>query len=63
MNKIVDKEDLINTCKNFMNKYENNEYAQDIVLEIFSELLNCSQDTLVDELLHHIHMQKGNIVI
>lgn len=56
MNEIVDKEDLIHTCDNFMKKYENNEYVQDIVLEVFSELLNCSQDTLVNELLHRIHM-------
>mgnify|MGYP000319018333 FL=1 len=56
MNEIVDKEDLINTCDNFMDKYENNEYVQDVILEIFSELLNCSQDTLVYKLLHHIHM-------
>lgn len=56
MNEIVDKEDLINTYDNFMKKYENNEYVQDIVLEIFSELLNCSQDTIVNELLHHTHV-------
>lgn len=56
MNEIVNKEDLINTCDNFMDKYEDDEHAQGIVLEIFSELLNCSQDTLVDELLYRIHM-------
>ena len=32
MNEIVDKEDLMNTCDNFMDKYEDDEHAQDIIL-------------------------------
>ena len=50
MNEIVNKENLINTCSTFMNRHKNDEHTQNVILDIFSELLDCSQDTIVDKL-------------
>ena len=50
MNEIVNKEKLINTCSTFMNMHKNDEHTQNVILDIFSELLDYSQDTIVDKL-------------
>ena len=46
MNQTISKESAINTCKSFLAVNEGDEATEDLILSIFCDLLNCSEDDL-----------------
>lgn len=45
--KQIDGEDALNICHEMMDTHTS-EIEQDLIINIFSELFNCSQDTLIN---------------
>ena len=45
--KQIDGEDALNICREMMDTHTS-EIEQDLIINIFSELLICSQDTLIN---------------
>lgn len=45
--KQIDGEDALNICREMMDTHTS-EIEQNLIINIFSELFNCSQDTLIN---------------
>lgn len=45
--KQIDGEDALNICREMMDTHTS-EIKQDLIINIFSELFNCSPDTLIN---------------
>lgn len=44
----LDVDDAIGVCNDLLNRYRNDEKAENIILEVFAELFDCSVDSLLD---------------
>lgn len=44
----LDVDDAIGVCNDLLHRYRDDEKAEEIVLEIFADLFNCSVDSLLD---------------
>lgn len=44
----LDVDDAIGVCNDLLNRYRDDEKAENINLEVFAELFDCSVDSLLD---------------
>jgi hypothetical protein len=44
----LDVDDAIGVCNDLLNRYRDDEKAENIILEVFAELFDCSVDSLLD---------------
>lgn len=44
----LDVDDAIGVCNDLLNRYRGDEKAENIILEAFADLFNCSVDKLLD---------------
>lgn len=44
----LDVDDAIGVCNDLLNRYRDDEKAENIILEVFADLFNCSVDSLLD---------------
>lgn len=44
----LDVDDAIGACNDLLNRYRDDEKAENIILEVFAELFDCSVDSLLD---------------
>lgn len=43
----LDVDDAIGVCNDLLNRYRDDEKAENIILEVFADLFNCSVDKLL----------------
>lgn len=44
----LDVDDAIGVCNDLLNRYRDDEKAENIILKVFADLFNCSVDSLLD---------------
>lgn len=44
----LDVDDAIGVCNDLLDRHRNDEKAENIILEVFAELFDCSVDSLLD---------------
>lgn len=44
----LDVDDAIGVCNDLLDRHRNDENAENIILEVFAELFDCSVDSLLD---------------